>query len=222
MSTIRTLATLAAACAALALAATPLAAHEHQPDARSAAHDMHGMHDMHEHHHAEATPGYARMVASYTLPAVTMQRSDGATVKFPQELDDGRPVMVNFIYTSCTAICPILSQTFSEVQRRLADGHEQVHMVSISIDPEEDTPQRLAAYAKRFDAGKQWGFYTGTVAASVTLQKAFQAYFGDKMHHRPVTFLRAAPGQPWVRLEGFASPQEVLAEYRQLAASQQH
>lgn len=215
MSTIRTLASLAAGCAALALAATPLAAHEHHQEAQSA-------HEHHEHHHAEATPGYARMVASYTLPAVTLQRSDGAAVKFPQELDDGRPVMVNFIYTSCTAICPILSQTFSEVQRRLAAGNEQVHMVSISIDPEEDTPQRLAAYARRFDAGKQWGFYTGTVAASVTLQKAFQAYFGDKMHHRPVTFLRAAPGQPWVRLEGFASPQEVLAEYRQLVASQQH
>lgn len=214
MSTIRTLVSAFAAGAALALAATPGAAHEHHDDAQHAQHE--------HHHHAEATPGYTRMVGSYTLPAVSLQRADGITVKFPQELDDGRPVMVDFIYTSCTAICPILSQTFSEVQRRLGAEREQVRMVSISIDPEEDTPQRLAAYAKRFDAGKQWGFYTGSVAASVTLQKAFQAYFGDKMHHRPVTFLRAAPGQPWVRLEGFASPQEVMAEYRQLMAQHQH
>jgi protein SCO1/2 len=223
LSNIRTLIPLAAACAALV--AMPVAAHEHH-DGASDEHAQHAQHEQHEqhehHHHAEATPGYARRVASYTLPAVSLQRTDGVTAKFPQELDDGRPVMVDFIYTSCTAICPILSQTFSEVQRRLGAEGDQVHMVSISIDPEEDTPQRLAAYARRFDAGRQWSFYTGTVAASVSLQKAFQAYFGDKMHHRPITFLRAAPGQPWVRLEGFASPQEVLAEYRQLMAQHQH
>jgi protein SCO1/2 len=206
LSRFRTLSTLAAACAALAIIATPCVAHE-QHDAQQ---------------RAQAAPGYARQVANYRLPQVALQRTDGAAVKFPQELDDGRPVMLNFIYTTCTAICPILSQTFAEVQRRLGPESARVHMVSITIDPEEDTPQELAAYAKRLDAGKQWGFYTGTVAASVKLQRGFQAYFGDKMHHRPVTFLRAAPGQPWVRLEGFASPDEVLAEYRQLIAQQQH
>ena len=91
-------------------------------------------------------------------------------------------------------------------------------MISISIDPEEDTPKRLAEYAKRFDAGQQWRFYTGSTQASVTVQKAFQAYFGDKMHHRPVTFMRAAPGQPWLRLDGFASPDDLLNEYRRLVA----
>ena len=217
MSSIRTLIPLAAAC--LALVAMPVGAHEHHEGPS----DEQAQHAEHEHHHhAEAAPGYARQVANYTLPAVTLTRTDGTAAKFPQELDDGRPVLVDFIYTSCTAICPILSQTFSEVQRRLGAERDQVHMVSITIDPEEDTPQRLAAYAKRFDAGKQWGFYTGSVAASVSLQRAFQAWFGDKMHHRPITFMRAAPGQPWVRLEGFASPEEVLAEYRQLIARQQH
>jgi protein SCO1/2 len=206
LSSLRMLSSLAAALAALAMIATPGVAHEqHEPR-----------------HPAEAAPGYARQVANYRLPQLALQRTDGTAVKFPQELDDGRPVMLNFIYTTCTAICPILSQTFAEVQRRLGPERAQVHMVSITIDPEEDTAQEMAAYAKRLDAGKQWGFYTGTLDASVSLQKAFQAYFGDKMHHRPVTFLRAAPGQPWVRLEGFASPDEVLAEYHQLLARQQH
>ena len=206
MSSIRMQFPLAAALAALAMIATPGAAHDrHDPQ-----------------HRAESAPGYARQLANYRLPQVALQRIDGAAVRFPQELDDGRPVMLNFIYTTCTAICPILSQTFAEVQRRLGPESARVHMVSITIDPEEDTAQEMAAYAKRLAAGKQWGFYTGTLDASVTMQKAFQAYFGDKMHHRPVTFLRAAPGQPWVRLDGFASPDEVLAEYHQLIAQQQH
>jgi protein SCO1/2 len=161
-------------------------------------------------------PATERRVAEYRLPPTQLVRSDGTKVSFPQALDDGRPVALNFIYTSCTAICPVLSHSFAEFQRRLGAERERVHMVSISIDPEEDTPRRLGDYAARFDAGPQWEFYTGSTASSVAMQKAFQAWFGDKMHHRPVTFLRAAPGQPWVRLDGFSSPEELLAEYRRL------
>ncbi len=122
----------------------------------------------------------------------------------------------NFVYTSCTAVCPLLSQTFAEFQNRLGAEAGKLRMVSISIDPEQDTPERLAEYARRYKAGPQWTHYTGTLGASVMLQKAFQAYFGDKMHHRPVTFIRAAPGQPWVRLDGFVTPDDLDKEYRQL------
>lgn len=203
---IRTFVQRAAACAALLLASAlaPAQAGEEQHH--------------HHHHHAEAAPGYARQLANLQLQPTPVVRADGAKALFPQEIDDGRPVVLNFIYTSCTAICPILSQSFAEFQRRLGAERERVHMVSISIDPEQDTPRRLADYASRFEAGRQWDFYTGSVAASVSLQKGFQAYFGDKMHHRPVTFLRAAPGRPWVRLDGFTSPDELLAEYRRLVA----
>lgn len=174
----------------------------------------------HEHHqhHAETAPGYARQTGTYRLPETMLIRSDGAKASFPNEIDDGKPVVLNFIFTTCTAVCPILSHSFAEFQRKLGAERDKVHMVSISIDPEEDTPERLADYAKRLDAGRQWGFYTGSVQASVTLQKAFQAYFGDKMHHRPMTFMRAAPAKAWVRLEGFATPDELLREYRQLVA----
>jgi protein SCO1/2 len=198
---IRTHLPLAAACALLLAAGFQPAARGHEA-----------------HQHAQAAPT-ERQVAQYRLPPTQLVRSDGATISFPQALDDGRPVALNFIYTSCTAICPVLSHNFAEFQRRLGTERERVHMVSISIDPEEDTPPRLSAYAARFDAGPQWEFYTGSAASSVTMQKAFQAWFGDKMHHRPVTFLRVAPGQPWVRLDGFSSPDELLAEYRRLVKS---
>ena len=206
MFTLRTFVRLAAAAAAAGLAgiALPaLAGEDHQ-------------HHHHHHQQVDARTGPARQVAQYRLPAIDLVRADGATISFPKEIDDGRPVVLNFIYTSCTAICPILSQSFAEFQRKLGPEREQVRMVSISIDPEEDTPRRLSDYAQRFDAGRQWNFYTGSNTASVSLQKAFQAYFGGKMHHRPVTFLRAAPGEPWVRLDGFTSPDELLAEYRRL------
>lgn len=191
------------------------------------AHDGHDhaamkMDGGHEHHHAPATPGYDRSVADYRLPATPLVRADGARTYLPEAIDDGKPVVLNFIYTTCTAICPILSQSFAEFQRQLGPERDRVHMVSITIDPEQDTPRRLADYAKRFDAGPQWAFYTGTAAASLSMQRAFQANFGDKMHHRPVTFMRGAPGQKWVRLDGFASPAQLMAEYRKLVPGHRH
>jgi protein SCO1/2 len=88
--------------------------------------------------------------------------------------------------------------------------------MSISIDPEEDTPARLREYARKFHAGPEWQHYTGTVEASLAAQRAFNVWSGDKMSHAPVTLVRAAPGKPWLRIEGFVTPDELLQKYHQL------
>jgi protein SCO1/2 len=178
--------------------------------------DMDGKAHDHEHHHHPAPEGLKRSESAYKIPALTLVRQDGAKVTFPSEIDDGRPVVLDFIYTSCTAVCPVTSQVFSELQQKLGKDREKVHMMSISIDPEYDTPARLTEYAKRFNANAQWQHYTGTSQASIALQKAFDVYRGDKMNHAPVTLLRAAPGKPWVRLDGFATPDVLAREYREL------
>jgi len=172
----------------------------------------------HSHHHGHemSSAPAKRSVESYKIPALDLVRQDGKPASLPAELDDGRPVMLNFIYTSCTAICPLTTQVFSGVQERLVSEHAGLDLASISIDPEYDTPARLAAYSRKFGAGEHWHFYTGTQAASVALQKAFEVYRGDKMNHAPVSFLRAAPGKPWIRLDGFASPDQLVQEYRAL------
>jgi protein SCO1/2 len=162
----------------------------------------------------QAPPPVARSTVNYKVPDITLVRSDGARVNFAHELDDGRPVLLDFIYTTCTTICPVMTQTFAEVQKRLGRDAAKVKMVSVSIDPEEDTPARLTEYAKRYQAGGQWAFYTGSAEASVVVQRAFDAYRGDKMNHAPVTFFRSAPGQSWIRLDGFATPDAVFGEVR--------
>jgi protein SCO1/2 len=161
---------------------------------------------------------WQRTTARYRIPDVTFVRSDGARVSWRRELDDEKPILLNFIFTTCAAICPVMSQTFAQIQSRLGEQRSQVHMMSVSIDPEEDTPARLRDYAQKLHAGAQWSFYTGSLAASIAAQQAFDVYRGDKMNHQPVTFLRIAPNQPWVRLAGFASADEVIAEYRRLLA----
>jgi protein SCO1/2 len=155
----------------------------------------------------------------YAVPAVTLVRDDGKVVYLPQEMNDGRPVLLNFIFTSCGSTCPLMSQVFAQFQRKLGPDARLVHLMSISIDPEEDTPGRLAEYARKFGAGPEWQHYTGTLNASLATQRAFDIYRGDKMSHVPVTLMRAAPDQPWRRIDGLATPDELLREYRQLLTS---
>ena len=170
--------------------------------------------------HASRNIEPARSTVEYSVPAVTLVRDDGKRVSLTQEMDDGRPVVLNFVFTSCGSICPLMSQVFGEFQRKLGAEAGQVHLMSISTDPEQDTPARLTQYARQFGAGPQWQHYTGTLQASLTAQRAFDVYRGDKMSHAPVTLMRAAPGKPWRRIDGFVTPDELLHEYRRLLAAQ--
>jgi protein SCO1 len=170
-------------------------------------------------HHMHMMSGVMRSTAHYTLPSVSLVRDDGKTVSLIDEVNDGRPVILTFIYTTCTTICPMISQTFSQLQSELGNDRAKVHLVSISIDPEQDTPARLRAYAAKYGAGPQWQHYTGTVAASIAAQRAFDVYRGDKMNHIPVALVRAAPGSPWLRIDGLATPAELLSAYHDVIAS---
>lgn len=163
----------------------------------------------HAHHHVMEQTSHA--VAAYTVPRIQLVREDGKNVSFTEELNDGRPVILNFIYTTCTTICPLTTHTFAELQDRLGSARDKVHMVSISIDPEQDTPAVLSKYGEKFGAGMQWHFYTGTVEASITAQRAFDVYRRDKMTHNPATFIRIAPDKSWLRIDGFAKAGELLS-----------
>jgi cytochrome oxidase Cu insertion factor (SCO1/SenC/PrrC family) len=152
----------------------------------------------------------------YHVPEVQLVRADGRSVSLREEMNDGRPVVLNFVFTSCSSVCPLMSQIFARFQQQLGGDRDKVHLMSISIDPEEDTPARLREYAQKFHAGPEWQHYTGTLEASLTVQHAFGVYRGDKMSHAVVTLMRAAPGQQWRRIEGLVTPDELLAEYRAL------
>jgi protein SCO1/2 len=174
--------------------------------------------DEHAHHH-HVIPENKRTVVNYVVPDVKLVRDDGKSVSLPAELDDGRPVVLAFIYTTCTTVCPVTSATMAEVQARLGPASDRVHLVSITIDPEEDTPARLHEYAKTFRAGPAWQHYTGTLAASQAAQRAFDVYRGNKMDHAPAMLVRAAPGAAWVRIDGFATADQLLAELPALHAA---
>jgi len=163
--------------------------------------------------------GVRRSEHHYQIPALKLTRQDGKQVEFPQELNDGRAVIVNFVFTSCSSICPVLSHVFAQVQGKFGSDLSNIHLVSVTLDPEHDTPERLQEFAHKLKASPQWDFYTGSSAANIKLQKAFEVYRGDKMNHEPLVLMRSAPGQAWVRLEGFVSPSTIVGEYRSTLAA---
>ncbi len=162
--------------------------------------------------HLAAVRAANRSMADYAVPDLSLVRDDGRRVSLKSEIDDGRPVVLAFIYTSCTTVCPVVSHVMADLQARLGDARDRVHLVSISIDPEYDTPARLHAYAQRFGAGPEWQHYTGTLEASREAQRAFGVYRGDKMDHTPAMLVRPLPDARWVRIDGFATPDQLLAE----------
>jgi protein SCO1 len=170
--------------------------------------------DPHAHHRhmMDAPAPVRRSEVSYQVPAVHLVRDDGRAVELRDELAADRPVVLAFIYTSCTSVCPLTSQTLSQLQSRLGSARDQVSILSISIDPEQDTPARLAEYAQTFHAGPEWRHYTGTLSASQQAQRAFDVYRGNKMNHSPAILVRPAAGSRWVRFDGFATVDQLMAE----------
>jgi protein SCO1/2 len=161
---------------------------------------------------ATQVQGVVRSLQAVQLPAVRLRQHNGQLVGLEQAMDDGKPVLLNFVFTSCTTICPPMSMIFAALQDKLGARRSEVQMLSISIDPGYDTPARLKTYAERFDAGPQWRFHTGSQEAVDSVQRAFSVYRPDKMGHTAVTFVRPRGARQWVRLDGFAAPEQLMRE----------
>lgn len=174
-------------------------------------------HGLEEHGSLDGSPvTYQRTVASYRIPPVALVDMHGGEVSLAAELESDRPVLLNFIFTSCTTICPVLSAAFAEVQDILGAESDEIRMISISIDPDYDTAARLRDYAEAHGAGPGWQFLTGTLSNVLAFERAFGAYRGDKANHAPLTFMRAGGESPWIRLEGFANAGDIVREYRRM------
>lgn len=191
-------------CAASGVLALSSAVQAHDPSAHAA--------------HATAAPtGYERSVREYSVPDVVLTDADARAVRLRDLLATKDTVMLNFIFTTCGAICPVMSKTFSEVPEKLKAQVNGPRMISISIDPENDTPAKLKAYSKAYGASPRWSFLTGRPEDIKAIQIAFDSYRGDKMSHDPVTFLHVSPDKRWVRLDGFASSDSLAKEWLKLA-----
>ena len=165
---------------------------------------------------AESTR-YKRTVEKYKLPDVVLINQNGKKVSLASMLNTDQPVVVDFIYGTCTTICPVLSAGYTNLQNRLAASGQMPRLISITIDPENDSPNVMKEYLKRYRAKPGWDFYTGRRADIDAVMKGFNAYIPDKMSHYPLNLIRSPKDGSWVRLFGIMSSSELMKEYLQVS-----
>lgn len=155
---------------------------------------------------------YQRTIEKYTVPDVVLVNQNGAKVHLKEFLQSDKPVIVDFIFGTCTTICPVLSAGYTNLQRKLGADSQKVKLVSITIDPENDTPKVLKEYLNRYRAKPGWDFLTGSRADIDTVMRAFNAYIPNKMLHFPLTLIRSPEDGTWVRIFGLMSSSEFMGE----------
>ena len=170
------------------------------------------------HRAALAAARYERSVGRYAVPEVALRNQANEPVSLTTLLAGPGGVALDFIFTSCNTICPVMTATFSRMRTTLGTDAGDLRLVSISIDPDHDTPAVLKDFASRFGIGPEWPLLTGDAGQVVRVLKAFDAYTGSKSNHQPLVFLRAPGRGEWVRIAGFASAADLASEYRRLRA----
>lgn len=160
--------------------------------------------------HAKAdAPAAARVQLEDTL----LLDRYGVERRLKSDVLGDRVAVVNFVYTTCTTVCPVASATFAQLQERLgARLGTQVRLVSITVDPQRDTPARLRAYAAKHDAGMHWTWLTGRKDAVDAALKGFGAYTPNPQDHPAIVMIGDARSGQWTRLYGFPAVAEILAE----------
>jgi protein SCO1/2 len=142
-----------------------------------------------------------------SIPDVELLDQNGRTVRFYTDLVKGKVVAVNFIFTTCTTICPPLGATFARVQKELGErAGRDVHFISISVDPATDTPERLKAWGAKFHAAEGWTFVTGRKPQVDELLRALGAATGSPEDHSPTVLIGNDAAGQWTRAYGLARP----------------
>jgi protein SCO1/2 len=136
---------------------------------------------------------------------------DGEDVQFATDVIGDNIVVMDFVYTTCTTICPVLSALFTQVQTKLGDSvGDEVRLVSVSVDPIRDTPQRLKAYSAKHRAGEGWSWITGPKPAVDDVLTGLGAYTTNFEDHPTMVLVGDGRTGEWKRLFGFPNPDRIV------------
>ena len=145
------------------------------------------------------------------IPDVKVLDQHGNALHFYTDLIKDKTVAINFIFTNCTTICPPLAATFARLQKEMGDKiGKDVHLISISVDPVTDTPERLKAWGAKFKAGPGWTFVTGEKQEMDKLLNALGAAVSRREDHTPALIIGNDSKGVWTRTYGLAKINQIL------------
>lgn len=175
--------------------------------------------DPHAHHRAQAaapapSPAEAaegaEAVRPPQIPDAILVDQSGREVHFLSDLVADRVVAINFVFTTCTTICPPMGATFGRLQERLGERlGAEVELISVSVDPVIDTPERLRAWGETFGREEGWTLVTGDKGQVDAVLKGLGAFTPEKEDHAPLVLVGNERTGEWLRVYGLAGPKAI-------------
>ena len=164
----------------------------------------------HDHSHMSKTPDASSPAQKY-FTDVELINQDGKKVRFYSDVLKGKTVIVNAFFTSCTSVCPPMNRNMEKIQEAFGDRvGRDVYLVSLTVNPETDTPARMKEYAKKFHAGAGWIFLTGKKENLDWALYKLGQYVESKDDHQTVLIIGNEPTGLWKKAFGMANVAELV------------
>ncbi len=167
----------------------------------------------------ERVEAHSHQQQPLAIPDTVLTDQDGREVRFFSDLVRNRLVAINFIFTTCTTICPPMGANYARLQKLTDDrSGPTIDLISISVDPVTDTPQRLKAWRQKLGGRDGWTLLTGPKADVDNLLKDLKVFTADRWDHSPTVLIGDQSTGTWTRANGLASPNELLEIFDRVAS----
>jgi len=178
--------------------------------------------DPHAHHRMmmQQKKDMAAQAVTVNLPEGMLVNQAGESVDLAGDIVGDHIVVVDFVYTTCTTVCPVLSAILLQVQSAVGDRlGDDVRLVSISVDPLRDTPERMSAYAKKLHAGEGWQWLTGDKLIVNEVLQSFGAYTPNFEDHPAMVLVGDGSTGQWARFVGFPGANHIIEKIDEYTAA---
>ncbi len=163
------------------------------------------------HDHSQTKTSAEPSAAEKYFTDVELINQDGKKVRFYSDVLKGKTVVVNAFFTSCTSVCPPMNRNMEKIQEVFGDRvGRDVFLVSLTVDPEVDTPTRLKEYAQKFHARPGWIFLTGKKENLDWALYKLGQYVEKKDDHKTIFIIGNEPTGLWKKAFGMANVAELV------------
>ena len=152
----------------------------------------------------------AQQPAQLAVPDAPVVNQSGEHLRFNSDVVKGRVAVVTGFFTTCTAMCPITQENLSHLAKLLGDRlGKDVVIISVSVDPMNDTPERMKAWGEKFHIGPGWTLVSGDKGQVETLLKSLGLYVALPQRHQSALIIGNQKAG-WVRASSWSSPEKLV------------
>ena len=159
---------------------------------------------------APTTNGTENAAAKY-FTDIQLVNQNGEKMRFYSDLLQGKTVIINSFFATCQGSCLPMTRNLEKVQEALSDRlGKDARIISISVDPEVDTPAELKAFSKKFHARPGWYFLTGSKESVEFILKKLGQFVEDKNDHYNIFIIGNERTGLWKKAFGLAKSEDIV------------